>query len=139
MANYKGSDLLLKIDTASSGGPTFTAVAGIQSKDLSISREAVDVTNQDSASKHRELLAGAGIVKMNVSGRGVAAAGAGIIAARASLMDGTIKQWQVIVPGEGTYQGLFQLTQLDWGGDHSKEVTYSIRLESAGEITFTAA
>ena len=139
MAAQKGSDMLLKIDTASSGGPTFTTVGGIQSKSMTIKDDFVDVSNQDSTNKWREGLAGASIISMSVSGSGVAKGDAGYAAARAALLSRSIKQWQVIVPGDGTYQGLFQIVSLDRQGQHEKEVSFDIRLESAGEITFTAA
>jgi TP901-1 family phage major tail protein len=36
-------------------------------------------------------------------------------------------------------QGLFQLTSLEFAGEHNGEMTYDIAMESAGELTFTAA
>jgi TP901-1 family phage major tail protein len=139
MAYQKGSDMLLKLDTASTGGPTFTTVAALQTKEISISTDQVDVTNQDSAGKWRELLAGAGITKASVSGSGVFNDTASEGAVLTSLLNGTIKQWQIIVPGLGTFQGLFQVTQCQYQAPHDKEVKYDIKLESAGQITFTAA
>lgn len=139
MAKQKGSDMLLKMDTASSGGPTFTTIAGVQNKSISISTDTVDVTSADSTNKWREMLAGAGIRKLTATGRGVFDGSAAEKAVRATLFAGTIKQWQVIVPGDGTYQGLMQVTQLEYAGEHSGEVSYNFRLESAGEITYTAA
>lgn len=139
MAAQKGSDMLLKIDTAPSGGPTFTTVGGIQSKSLSIKDDLVDVSNQDSTGKWREALAGASIISMSVSGSGVSKGDTGIAAVRAAILARSIKQWQIIVPGDGTYQGLFQIVSFDRQGQHEKEVSFDIRLDSAGEITFTAA
>lgn len=138
MAYQKGSAMLLKIDTAVSGGPTFTTVGAIQSSDMKIDADTVDVTNQDSASKMRELLAGAGIIKVSVSGNGVGTASAGQIAAQASALANTHKTWQVIVPGFGTYQGAFQVSSFSLKGPHDKEVSFDIRLDSAGAITFSA-
>lgn len=138
MAYQKGSLMLLKIDTAVSGGPTFTTVGAIQSSDLKIDADTVDVTNQDSASKMRELLAGAGIIKVSVSGSGPINEGAGQAAAHASALANTHKTWQVIVPGLGTYQGAFQVSSFGLKGPHDKEVSFDIRLDSAGAIAFTA-
>lgn len=139
MAGQKGSDMLLKMDTAASGGPTFTTIAGLQTKQFSISSDTVDVTNADSSSKFRELLAGAGIKRSSVSGRGVFTSGTAEDAVRTSLLAGTIKLWQVVVPGDGTFEGLFQITEMEYSGAHDGEVQYDLRLESAGAITFTAA
>jgi len=35
--------------------------------------------------------------------------------------------------------GAFQITSLDFAGEHNGEVTYDLALESAGELTFLAA
>ena len=138
MAFQKGSDFLLKMDTAPSGGPTFTTVAALQTKEIQISTELVDVTNQDSSGKWREALEGAGIKKASISGRGVFSDSATENAVLTSVTNGTIKQWQVVVPGLGTFQGLFQVTQMSYSGAHDKEVQYDVRLESAGAVSFSA-
>ena len=139
MAQQKGDSLLLKMDTASVGGPTFTTIAGLQSKQVSISTDSTETTNSDSAGKWRQMLAGAGIKRMSISGRGVFDSSAAEKAVKATIFSGLIKTWQVIIPGDGTYQGLFQVTQVDLSGEHNGEVQHSFRLESAGEITYTAA
>jgi TP901-1 family phage major tail protein len=139
MPYQKGSEMLLKMDTAVSGGPTYTSVAALQTKDYSVSSDTVDVTNQDSPNKWRELMPGAGIKRAAVSGRGVFNDSATENAVLATVLNGTIKLWQVIIPGLGTFQGLFQVTQCQYTGEHAGEVQYNIRLESAGEQTYTAA
>lgn len=139
MAYQKGSEMLLKMDTASTGGPTYTSVAALQTKSLQLNSDSVDVTNQDSTDKWRELLAGAGVKRASVSGRGVFADSVVEAAVMQTVLDGTIKSWQVIVPGLGAFAGLFQVTQCEYSGAHNGEVQYSISLDSAGAITFTAA
>lgn len=139
MAYQKGSDMLLKIDTAVSGGPTYTSVAALQTKEIQLSSETVDVTNQDSTNKWRELLAGAGIKKASVSGRGVFNDSSAENAVLTAFTGGSIKSWQIVVPGLGAFTGLFQITQCSYSGPHDKEVQYDVRLESAGEITFTSS
>lgn len=138
MAYQKGSDMLLKLDTATSGGPTFTTVAAMQTKEISVATEMVEVTNQDSSGKWRELLEGAGIKKISMSGRGVFSDSSAENTVLTLLLANTIKNWQCVVPGLGTFQGLFQITQAQYTGPHDKEVAYDFRLESAGAITFTA-
>ena len=44
----------------------------------------------------------------------------------------------VVVPDYGTYDADFQITSLEFSGEHNGEVTYSISLESSGAVTFTA-
>lgn len=137
MAKQKGSDMLLKLDTTGSGN--YTTIGGIQGSRSNKRRGDVDVTNQGSPSKHRELLEGAGIFSQSISGNGVLDSAAPLPTLHSVFMAGTIRNWQVIVPGLGTYQGLYQITQFEVQGPHDKEVTYSISLESAGQIAFTPA
>lgn len=133
MAKQKGSDMLLKLDTTGSGN--YTTIGGIQSSRFNMRRGDVDVTNQGSASKHRELLEGASIFSVSVSGNGVLDSAAPWATLRALMMAGTIRNWQIIVPGDATYTGQFQITQLESQGPHDKEVTFSISLESGGVIS----
>lgn len=137
MAYQKGSDMLLKVDTNGSG--SYSTVGAMQTKSISISNDLVDVTNQDSTNKWRELLAGAGIKKASLSGRGVFNDGAAENTVLTYCLAGTIRNWQCIVPGLGTFQGLMQVSQCEYSGQHDKEVQYDIRIESAGEITFSAS
>lgn len=138
MAEQLGSDMLIKMDTATSGPPSYTTVAGLQNKSLRLSDGATDVTTQDSVGKWKKLLPGASIRMLSVSGDGVFDDSASQNAVVTTMMARALKRWQIIVPQLGTFEGLFQITSLDFKGPHTKEVGFSINLESAGEITFTA-
>ena len=39
----------------------------------------------------------------------------------------------------GIYAGQFMIASLEYAGEYNGEVTYSITLESSGDITFTSA
>ena len=136
MTAQKGRDLLLKID--SSGAGVFQTVAGLRANALSFNTESVDVTHQESAGAWRELLAGAGLKTANVRGQGIFKDAASDATIRNYLFNGTIRNWQVIIPDFGTVEGLFQITALEIAGRHDAEVTFELALESAGEIAFTA-
>jgi TP901-1 family phage major tail protein len=58
---------------------------------------------------------------------------------RQVFFDGSIRDWQVIVPDFGTLEGAFQVTALEYAGEHDGEVAYEMALESAGAIGFVAA
>lgn len=137
MTAQKGKDLLLKID--SDGEGTFVTVAGLRSRQISFNAETVDISNADSAGRWRELLEGAGVKRASVSGSGIFKDAATDATARQVFFDGTIRNWQVIVPDFGTLAGPFQMTALQYAGEHNGEVSYEMSLESAGEIGFTAA
>jgi TP901-1 family phage major tail protein len=137
MVAQKGKDLLLKIDTTGSG--SFSTVAGLRSRQIAFNAESVDVTDADSSGRWRELLAGAGVKRAGVSGAGIFKDAATDATIRTLFFDGTIQDWQVIVPDFGTIEGPFQVTSLEYSGDHDGELAYEIALESAGALTFTAA
>lgn len=135
MAAQKGKDLLLKIADGSGG---FVTVAGLRTRGISLNAETVDVTHAESAGRWRELLAGAGLRRAAVTGAGVFRDQASDALMRAVFFDGEIRDYQVIVPDFGRLEGPFQITGLDYRGDHAGEVTFEMALESAGALTFAA-
>jgi TP901-1 family phage major tail protein len=137
MTAQKGKDLLLKID--SDGEGTFQTVAGLRARRIAFNAESVDVTDADSAGRWRELLEGAGVKRASVAGSGIFKDAAADETVRQVFFDGTIRDWQVIVPDFGTLQGAFQVTALEYSGEHDGEVAYELALESAGAVGFTAA
>jgi TP901-1 family phage major tail protein len=137
MAAQKGKDLLLKVD--SDGAGTFVTVAGLRSRSIAFNTETVDITHAESAGQWRELLAGAGAKHAKLTGAGLFKDAASDALVRQYVFDGTIRNWQVIVPDFGTVQGPFQITALEFSGRHDGEVAVELSLESAGELTFTAA
>ena len=136
MVAQKGKDLLLKIDTT--GGGSFATVAGLRSRQIALNAETVDITDADSAGRWRELLAGAGVKRAAVNGSGIFKDASTDATVREIFFDGTIRDWQVIVPDFGTLQGPFQVTALEYSGEHNGELTYQLALESAGLLTFAA-
>jgi TP901-1 family phage major tail protein len=136
MTAQKGKDLLIKI---TDGAGDFTTVAGLRTRRLAFNAETVDITNAESANRWRELLGGAGVKRASVSGRGLFTDAATDASMRQTFFDGTVLNYQIVVPDFGTMAGLFQLTNLEFAGEHNGEVTYDVALESAGEVTFTGA
>jgi TP901-1 family phage major tail protein len=137
MVAQKGKDLLLKLD--SDGLGSFTTVAGLRSKKLAFNSETVDITDADSAGRWRELLEGGGVRRAAVSGAGIFkdAASDGLI--RTRFFDGAVVDWQVAIPGFGIVEGPFQITALEYSGNHDGEIAFEIAMESAGQISFEAA
>ena len=43
-----------------------------------------------------------------------------------------------MLPDFGVVEGAFQITALEFKGDHAGEVTFDLALESAGALAFTA-
>ncbi len=135
MTAQKGKDLLVKI----ADGAGFTTVAGLRTRRLAFNAETVDITHAESANRWRELLDGAGVKRASVTGRGLFKDAATDALMRQTFFDGAVKNYQIVIPDFGTVQGAFQIANLEFAGEHNGEVTFELSLESAGELTFTAA
>ncbi len=134
MGAQKGKDLLVKI----SDGTSFVTVAGLRSRRIAFNAEIVDITHAESVNRWRELLAGAGVRRASISGRGLFKDGASDALVRQSFFDGAVNDCQIVVPDFGTIEGLFQISSLEFSGEHNGEVAFDVSLESAGALTFTA-
>jgi len=135
----QGRAFLLQVGDGDPGGTgeLFTTVAGLRSASLSINNETVDVTTKDNA-PWRELLANAGIRSMQVQGSGVFKPQVES-EVQGKAMAGTIDNYTLQFEDGATFVGAFQITTMDYTGEHNGERQYSVTLESSGEITFTAA
>ncbi len=136
MAAQQGRDLLLKVDTTGAG--VFVTVAGLRSHTIALNAEPIDITNADSANSWRELLSGGGVRKASVSGSGIFKDEASDETIRGYFFAGTIRDWQIIVPDFGEVQGAFQITALQYAGEHNGELAFELSLESAGLLGFAA-
>ncbi|MEM8935286.1 MAG: phage major tail protein, TP901-1 family [Pseudomonadota bacterium] len=137
MSAQRGKDLLLKIGDG--GAPeSFSSVAGLRTKTLSLNARIVDATHAESEDGWRELVAGAGVKQASVAGSGVFLSGASAETVRAAFFAGTAQNWQIVIPGFGDLTGAFSISNLDYAGDHDGEASMSLALESAGALTFTA-
>ena len=135
MAAQKGKDLLVKIHD----GTGFVTVAGLRTRRLSFNAETVDITHAESTNRWRELLEGAGVKRASIAGRGLFKDAATDALMRQVFFDGTLKNYQIVIPNFGTVEGAFQITSLEFAGEHDGEVTTELALESAGELTFTVS
>lgn len=136
MVAQKGKDLLLKVDSNGSG--SFTTVAGLRSRGLALNAQSVDVTDADSSGEWRELLSGAGAKSARLTGSGIFKDAASDETVRSYFFNSTIANWQVVIPDFGTVEGAFQITALEFGGQHDGEVSFELSMESAGALTFVA-
>ena len=137
-------EFLLKIGDGEAS-ETFTTVGSLTAKNLELCGDAVDVTDDSSISTAnagkliREAIAG-GVATLNTSGD---------FRVKTDIYKGTlvplkmsaspIANWQVVVPGIGTFETPLHLDTLSFGGqDSGGDVTGSMALSSTGDFTFTA-
>lgn len=139
MAKQLGRALLVKIDD---GSGTKNNLCGLNSKSLTINNSSIDVTTPDCTTPEGALYTEtlAGLKNVSVSGDGffedsTAEARMNTVAMAAD----NSTTFEVVVPDFGTYAGTFRITSVEFGGETEGGVTYSLSLESSGEVTFTAA
>lgn len=135
MVAQKGRDLLLKIDD----GGVFSTVAGLRSKRIAFNAETVDVTDAESAGRWRELLAGVGVQRASLSGAGIFKDQASDQLVRSAFFSGAIVGWQIVLPSFGVVEGPFQVTALEYSGEHDGEIRFELSMESAGALGFVAS
>lgn len=136
MGAQNGKDLLIKVDMAADG--QFTTLAGLRATRVSFNAETIDVTSLESQGGWRELLSGAGVRSVSISGSGVFRDAETDERARQLFFDGEAPNFQVVIPDFGIVEGPFQVTAIEYGGSHNGEATYELSLASAGNLTFTA-
>ncbi|GAB5506657.1 MAG: phage major tail protein, TP901-1 family [Rhizobiaceae bacterium] len=136
MTAQKGKDVLIKLDEDGMG--SFVTVAGLRTKRLAFNSETVDITDADSAGRWRELLAGSGVQRASLGGSGIFKDAASDARMRTAFFGGEIIDWQLVIPDFGSVEGPFQITALEYSGNHDGEVAFELALESAGALTFGA-
>lgn len=132
MPAEKGSAFLLKIGDGASP-PGFTTVAGLRTTQLQINGEAVVITSKDSLG-WRELLSGAGVRSVSVSGAGIFTGSATEARLKANALAGRIDDYRLSFESGETMTGRFLVTRLEYSGDFNGERTYTLALESSGAV-----
>ena len=130
-----GRDMLLKCQDTNN---SFLTVAGLRSRHLGLNAASVDITSAESAGRWRELLAGAGVRRLSLSGNGIFRSEATHDLVRQLFFDSAIRAWQIVIPHFGIIQAPFLIASLDYRGDHDAAIMFDIALESAGEPAFTS-
>lgn len=134
-----GKDFIIKVGDG--GNPeAFTTLGGIKSNSFAINNEIIDATTKDNP-QWKTLLSG-GIKSVSLSGSGVmnnSATAKQILAGIFSKTGGDIMDFKIVATDGHSYTGPFFITAVDDSGDVGKEEAWSVKLESAGEITYAAA
>lgn len=132
MGIEKGAAFLLKVGDGAVP-PAFATVAGLRTTQLSINGETVVVTNKDSGG-WRQLLSGAGVRSVSVSGAGVFTGSAAEARIRGNALTGVIDDYRLSFESGESMTGRFLVTRLDYAGDFNGERSYTLSLESSGAV-----
>ena len=132
MAAEKGSAFLLKVGD---GGepPVYSTVAGMRTTQLSINGEPVVITNKDSGG-WRELLTGAGVRSVSVSGAGIFTGSVAETRLKKNALAGSLDDYELSFESGERMQGSFLIARLDYAGDFNGERNYTLALESSGAV-----
>lgn len=137
MAAQKGRLMLIKINDGSSP-ESFSTLAGVRSRTITINGESVDITDSDNA-PWRTLMADAGLRSVTITASGVFKDDTAYRRAVDMAYQGLLESFQIVYPNGDTLDGEFQITSVEEGAEHIGEQTYSITLESSGAPTFVRA
>ena len=132
MAVEKGSAFLLKIGDGATP-PAFQTIAGLRTTQFQINGETVVVTNKGSGG-WRELLSGAGVRSVSISGAGVFTGSAAEARLSANALAGIIDDYRLAFESGAVMDGRFLVTRLDHAGDFNGERSYTLSLESSGPV-----
>ncbi|WP_010184825.1 phage tail tube protein [Sphingomonas sp. PAMC 26605] len=132
MSAERGSAFLLKVGNG--GSPlVYATVAGLRTTQLSVNGEMVAVTSKDSGG-WRDLLSGAGVRSVSVSGAGIFTGSAAELRIKGNALSGTLDDYRLSFESGETLSGKFLVTRLDYAGDYNGERSYTLSLESSGPV-----
>lgn len=138
---FVGKEFLVEIqDPADSTGATWKVIAGLRATAGDLSASFFDVTNKDNM-PWSQMIAG-GIRKMTISLGGVFTDAPSLSYLNWMVAEGSNSG--VIIPFKlssedgDMYEGRFAIKTLARTGAHTAEETWTMALDSAGDITYTA-
>lgn len=132
MSAERGSAFLLKVGNGATP-VAYQTVAGLRTTQLSINGELVAITSKDSGG-WRELLSGAGVRSVSVSGAGIFTGSAAEVRVKGNALSGAIDDYRLSFESGETLSGRFLVTKLDYAGDYNGERSYTLSLESSGPV-----
>lgn len=128
----KGSAFLLKVSNGAEP-PLYQTVAGLRTTQMSVNGDAVNVTTKDSGG-WRELLSGAGVRSVSASGAGIFTGSEAELKIKNNALAGLIDDYELSFESGERVRGKFLVTRLDYAGDYNGERSYTMSLESSGEV-----
>jgi TP901-1 family phage major tail protein len=135
MAGARGRDVVVKIGDG--GDPeAFAVVAGIRARTIALSAGLIGATTAESPGAWRELIAGAGTKRIEVAGSGVFKDAASDERIRVAFFAGKTPRLRLEIAEFGALEGSFAIAELIYSGEHDGEAMFSIRLASAGAVSF---
>ena len=132
MPAQSGAAFLLKITNGATPA-VYQTIAGLRTTQMSINGDTVVVTHKQSGG-WRDLLSGAGNRSVSVSAAGIFLGSTAEAAVRAHALAGTLDDYELSFEDGEKLRGRFLVQRLDYAGDFNGERSYTVSLESSGQV-----
>jgi predicted secreted protein len=100
---------------------------------MSVNGDTVVITNKGSGG-WRDLLSGAGVRSVSVSGAGVFTGSLAETRVKNSAFTGVLDDYEMSFESGERIRGKFLVSRLDYAGDFNGERSYTLALESSGPV-----
>lgn len=143
MSQQNARELVIKRGDGGSPSETFTFVCGMRTRSFQMSNAQIDTTVPSCDDPSQPIVATArpGRQTIQFSGDGLFDSDAvGKAVADDARLQRTTINYQVVVPGYGTFEGPFFVSDFQWNGDMEDPLAFSATFIplSGDDLTFTA-
>ena len=135
MVVQNGSLVLLKIGHGTIP-EKYVTIGGMRTTRFLLNNQLIDASHKESG-KWRQLLTGAGISMMSISGAGIFTDSVSEIILRRNAFDNKAGNFRIYFGNGDILSGLFIISSYERLGNFGEEEGYSLTLESAGEVIYT--
>lgn len=139
MSKQLGRLLLVKVVTGT--GPRTTAnLCGFRARSFNLSANEVDTTipDCDNPGGPVQKTGRPGVTQRTFSGSGLFVSGAVAAIVLGHVRAGTTLEADVVVPGDGTYSGMWMISNFEYSGDMEGDLEFSATFSAAAALSFTA-
>jgi TP901-1 family phage major tail protein len=139
MAQQVGRTLLIKKGDGADP-EVFTTVCGFKARSFSLSNNDVDTTvpDCDDPGGPVQKTSTPGIADRTFQGSGFFDNDAVGKAVADAARLGEVHNYRVVVPGYGTFEGPYIITDFQWSGDVEGSMEFSATFKPSGALSFTA-
>lgn len=130
-----GNNFIIKIGDGATPTENFTTIGGLRNASLNLANKTLDATSLSSG-RWREIVSGAGIAAVAVSGDGFFTDSAAEEALRAKAFNGALNNYQILLGSGDKITGKFMVASYARSGKLNAEEEVGIKLESGGEVVF---
>jgi TP901-1 family phage major tail protein len=143
MAQQRGKELVLKRET-SEGSGTFVLVCGVRDVSFSIGSEEIDTTVRSCTDETAAIVATAIAGRQNIEftiSSGIFEDSASVQGVANDARLQRVWNYQVVVPGFGTFEGGMSVLNFEWDGPMEEMLGFSgtFKFADVSDLAFTAA